>query len=75
MANYSKFFDLAKAEGLEALELSVTKSSEFSFQLFRNFGPLYKADSLDTGELKDIKSSYVDLKNYQGAKITLAILF
>ena len=36
MANYKKFFDLAKEEGLEALELSVSKSSEFSFQLFRN---------------------------------------
>lgn len=55
--------------------LEIATHIQLSFQLFRNFGPLYKADSLDTGELKDIKSSYVDLKNYQGAKITLAILF
>lgn len=57
------------------LGLEIATHIQLSVQLFRNFGPLYKADHLDTGDLKDIKSSYVDLKNYQGAKITLAILF
>jgi hypothetical protein len=57
------------------LGLEIATHIQLSVQLFRNFGPLYKADSLNTGDLKDIKSSYVDLKNYQGVKINLAILF
>ena len=36
MANYRKFFTRASEEGLEALELSITKTSNFSFGLFRN---------------------------------------
>jgi hypothetical protein len=48
---------------------------QLSCQFFRNFGQLYKADHLDTGDLKDIKASYKDLKHYQGIKFTLAILF
>lgn len=57
------------------LGVEIASHIQLSCQLFRNFGPLYKADSLNTGDLKDIKSSYVDLKNYQGVKINLAILF
>ena len=34
--NYNKFFSKAKEEGLEALELSITKSSQLSFSLFKN---------------------------------------
>lgn len=34
--NYNKFFTKAKEEGLEALELSITKSSQLSFSLFKN---------------------------------------
>ena len=48
---------------------------QLSCQFFRNFGQLYKEDHLDTGDLKDIKASYRDLKHYQGVKLTLAILF
>ena len=43
--------------------------------LFNNFGKLYKEGELDNGTLKYIKPSYVNLKNYQGVKLTLAILF
>ena len=55
--------------------LEITTHVQLSCQLFRNFGQLYKADHLDTGDLKDIKPSYTDLKHYQGVKFTLAILF
>ena len=55
--------------------LEVANHVQLSCQLFRNFGQLYKADHLDTGDLKDIKASYKDLKHYQGVKFTLAILF
>ena len=55
--------------------LEVTSHVQLSCQLFRNFGKLYKEDHLDTGDLKDIKASYKDLKHYQGVKFTLAILF
>ena len=34
--NYNKFFTKAKEEGLEALELYITKSSKLSFGLFKN---------------------------------------
>ena len=34
--NYNKFFEKASSEGIEALELSITKSSSLSFGLFRN---------------------------------------
>ncbi len=36
MADYQKFFEKAKEEHLEALELSITKSRHFSFSLFRH---------------------------------------
>ena len=55
--------------------LEITSHVQLTWQLFRNFGPLYKEDQFDTGKLVDIKSSYVGLKNYQGMKISLAILF
>jgi hypothetical protein len=48
---------------------------QLTCQLFRNFGLLYKAGEFDTGKLVDIKPSYKDLKNYQGVKVSLAILF
>ena len=34
--NYNKFFERAKEEGIEALELSISKSQSLSFGLFRN---------------------------------------
>lgn len=55
--------------------LEVTRHIQLSCQLFRNFGKLYPVDKLDTGDLKDIKPSYENLKNYQGLKLSLAILF
>ena len=79
VASINKALDEAKNK-LEygvgvGLGVEIASHIQLSCQLFRNFGPLYKADSLNTGDLKDIKSSYVDLKNYQGVKINLAILF
>ena len=57
------------------LGLEVTRHIQVSCQVFQNFGKLYKEDRLDKDDLKGIKSSYVDLKSYQGVKITLAVLF
>lgn len=57
------------------LGLEIASHVQLSCQLFRNFGKLYKESELNTGTLTDIKSSYKDLKNYQGVKFTLAILF
>ena len=55
--------------------LEVTSHIQLSCQVFRNFGQLYKEDQLNAGELINIKSSYKELKHYQGVKFTLAILF
>ena len=55
--------------------LEITSHVQLSWQLFRNFGMLYKEGEFDTGKLVDIKSSYQGLKNYQGMKLSLAILF
>ena len=38
--NYNKFFVKAKEEGLEALELVITKSSQLSFSLFKYKYPI-----------------------------------
>ena len=55
--------------------LEVTRHIQVSCQYFNNFGKLYKEDSLYKGDLTGIKSSYVNLKSYQGVKVTLAVLF
>ena len=55
--------------------VEITRHIQLSCQFFNNFGKLYKEDKLDNGDLKGIKSSYIDLKNYQGVKVTLAVLF
>ena len=55
--------------------LEIASHIQLSCQLYRNFGPLYKEGEFDAGKLVDIKSSYKGLKNYQGMKISLAILF
>ena len=48
MANYNDFFKLAEENGLEALELSISRSSSFSFSLFRNELDSYQiADSFE----------------------------
>ncbi len=55
--------------------LEITRHIQLSCQYFNNFGKLYKEDRLYKDDLKGIKSSYVDLKSYQGFKFTLAVLF
>ena len=55
--------------------LEIAYHIQLSCQIFNNFGKLYNEDQLDKDELKGIKSSYVNLKNYQGVKLTLAVLF
>ena len=57
------------------LGLEIASHVQLSCQFFRNFGKLYKETELDSGDLTFIKASYKDLKNYQGIKFTLAILF
>lgn len=55
--------------------LEITRHLQISCQLFQNLGKLYPEDKLDTGELVTIKPSFVNIKNYQGVKVSLAILF
>lgn len=55
--------------------LEITRHIQLSCQYFYNFGKLYKDDQLNKDDLKGIKSSYSTLKNYQGIKLTLAVLF
>ena len=57
------------------LGLEIASHVQLSCQFFRNFGKLYKETELDSGDLTFIRASYKDLKNYQGIKFTLAILF
>ena len=55
--------------------LEITRHIQLSCQYFNNFGKLYKEDRLYKDDLSGIKSSYVNLKSYQGVKVTLAVLF
>ena len=55
--------------------LEITRHIQLSCQYFNNFGRLYKEDRLYKDDLSGIKSSYVNLKSYQGVKVTLAVLF
>ena len=50
--------------------VEIASHVQISWQLFRNFGALY-----NTSKLGEIKYPYDHLKNYQGMKINLAILF
>ncbi|MBO6029076.1 MAG: PorT family protein [Bacteroidales bacterium] len=50
--------------------VEIANHVQISCQLFRNMGPLYKTD-----QLGENKYPYDHLKNYQGMKINLAILF
>jgi len=50
--------------------VEIASHVQISWQLFRNLGPLYKTD-----QLGEVKYPYDHLKNYQGMKINLAILF
>ena len=51
--------------------LEIADHIQLSWQLFRNMGKLYQDDKLAEG----YKSPYGHLKNYQGMKVSLAILF
>ena len=51
--------------------LEIANHVQLSWQLFRNMGKLYQDDKLTDG----YKSPYQHLKNYQGMKLSLAILF
>ena len=55
--------------------LEITNHIQLSWQLFRNFGPLYTEDGLAASDLSVVKPFYKDFKNYQGMKLSLAILF
>ncbi|MBQ9193102.1 MAG: PorT family protein [Bacteroidales bacterium] len=55
--------------------LEIASHIQLSCQLFRSFGPLYNSDKLEVDALKNVKSYYGGLKNYQGVKLNLAILF
>ena len=50
--------------------VEIASHVQISWQLFRNFGKLYNVEKLG-----DVKYPYDHLKNYQGMKINLAILF
>jgi len=50
--------------------VEIASHVQISWQLFRNFGALY-----NTSKLGESKYPYDHLKNYQGMKINLAILF
>ena len=51
--------------------LEIADHIQISWQLFRNMGKLYQDDKLTEG----YQSPYAHLKNYQGMKVSLAILF
>ena len=55
--------------------LEITSHIQLSCQLFRNLGHLYDQGQFDTGKLEEVKTSYKDIKSYQGIKFSLAILF
>ena len=55
--------------------LEITSHIQLSCQWFWNLGSLYDQSRFDTGELTSIKPSYENIKNYQGLKFSLAILF
>ena len=55
--------------------LEITSHIQLSWQLYRNFGALYTQDGLAVSDLSLVNYLYKDLKNYQGMKLSLAILF
>ena len=55
--------------------LEITSHIQLSCQLYRNFGKLFTEDGLAVSDLSVVKSFYEDFKNYQGLKLSLAILF
>ena len=55
--------------------LEITSHIQLSCQWFTNLGNLYDQSRFDSGELVAFKPSYKDIKNYQGIKFSLAILF
>ena len=57
------------------LGLEIASRVQLSCQLFNNFGPLYQDDKLNVSDLTTVKTFYDAIKNYQGIKFNLAILF
>ncbi len=55
--------------------LEITSHIQLSCQFFKNLGSLYDQNQFNEGDLKAIQRSYKDIKNYQGIKFSLAILF
>ena len=55
--------------------LEITSHIQLSWQLYRNFGALYTEDGLAVSDLSVVNYLYKGLKNYQGMKLSLAILF
>ena len=55
--------------------LEITSHIQLSCQVFQNLGSLYDQGKFEEGALKEIQRSYKDIKNYQGIKFSLAILF
>ena len=51
--------------------VEIASHVQISWQLFRNMGPLYNKEKIPA----NYQISYDNLKNYQGMKINLAILF
>ena len=55
--------------------LEITSHIQLSWQLYRNFGALYTEEGLAVSDLAVVNYLYKGLKNYQGMKLSLAILF
>ena len=55
--------------------LEIASHFQLSCQVFRNFGPLYKDESFQAGDLAKVKTAFNGLKSYQGIKVSLAFLF
>ena len=55
--------------------LEITSHIQLSWQLYRNFGALYTEEGLAVNDLAVVNYLYKGLKNYQGMKLSLAILF
>ena len=55
--------------------VEIASHIQLSCQVFQNLGSLYDQGQFDKEALVNIKSSYKDIKNYQGIKFSLAILF
>jgi len=72
MFSYSKVFEKAKTEGLEALELYVSESKEFSFSLFRGELDSYNISDSRTIEARGISDGRMGYATSEKADDTTA---